>query len=71
LIGETTPQTIVDGITFSEAVAKVAEIPLVFASGMEDVIAKIDQKKISVPLFSLSRRMLKPWEHRKAAANNH
>ncbi|MGB5108063.1 MAG: cobalamin biosynthesis protein CbiA [Candidatus Zixiibacteriota bacterium] len=71
LIGETTPQTVLDGITFSLAVAKAAEIPLVFASGMEEIIDKIDIKQISVPLFSLSRRMLKPWEHRKAVANNH
>ena len=70
LIGETTAQTILDGIAFSQEVAKVAGIPLVFASGMESVIQKVDTTKITVPLFSLSRRMLKPWEHHTVIASN-
>lgn len=70
LIGETTPQTILDGITLSTAVSKRAGIPLVFASGMDKVISKITAEDTAVPLFSLSRRMLKPWEHSKTAVKN-
>lgn len=71
LIGETTPQTILDGITLAQTVARQTGVPLVFASGMDEVIEKLADRKISVPLFSLSRRMLKPWEHSKTAAKNH
>ncbi len=71
LIGETTPQTILDGITLSQAVSARAGIPLVFASAMNEVIDRLETDAVTVPLFSLSRRMLKPWEHRRQAANNH
>lgn len=70
LIGETTPQTILEGIWHSQSVAKECDLPLVFACGMDHVIDKIDPASVPVPLFSLSRRMLKPWEHRKAANND-
>lgn len=62
LIGETTPQTILDGIKHAKQVSEVIGIPVVFAAGMDEVIDKIDPRAAGVPLFSLSRRMLKPWE---------
>lgn len=70
LIGETTPQTILDGIKLAQTVSVRSGIPLVFASGMDEVISQLVDKDVSVPLFSLSRRMLKPWEHSKTAVKN-
>ena len=70
LIGETTPQTILDGIKLAQTVSLRSGIPLVFASGMDNVISQLNDKDVTVPLFSLSRRMLKPWEHSKTAVKN-
>ena len=70
LIGETTPQIILDGIKLAQTVSVRSGIPLVFASGMDEVISQLVDKDVSVPLFSLSRRMLKPWEHSKTAVKN-
>jgi hypothetical protein len=71
LIGETTPETVLEGIALSHAAGERADIPVVFACAMDEVVAIMDRDALSVPLMSLSRRMLKPWEHRTAAANEH
>lgn len=65
LIGETTGQTIIDGVKLSRQVAEAAKIPLVFAAGMDAALGEIADETLTVPKFSLSRRMLKPWEIRK------
>ena len=62
LIDETTPDTIRQGIELSQQVSEAAGLPLVFASAMEEVVAQMDEASAGVPLFSLGRRMLKPWE---------
>lgn len=71
LIGETTPETVLEGLALSHAAGERAGIPVVFACAMDEVAEIMDRGALSVPLMSLSRRMLKPWEHRKAAANDH
>jgi hypothetical protein len=38
---------------------------------MDEVIDQIDPEAVGVPLFSLSRRMLKPWETHRDAVGGH
>jgi len=65
LIGETTPKTVMQGIELSKQVSEATGLPLVFATAMEEVIGQMNPGAAGVPLFSLGRRMLKPWERFK------
>ncbi len=62
LIGETTPETVLAGIKLAREVSDATGLPLVFASAMAEVVEKMDPESAGAPLFSLARRMLKPWE---------
>lgn len=67
LIGETTTEVVEEGYRLAAEVGKVAEIPIVFVSVVEDVAAKLDKKTVPVPILAMSRQMLKPWEEKSRA----
>ncbi len=62
LIDETKAATILEGVKLAEQVGRAAQLPVVFAAGMDDVLETIEPEATKVPLLFLSRRMLKPWE---------
>jgi len=64
LIDETTRETVMQGIELSQQVGEATGLPLRFASAMAEVIESMDADSVGVPLFSLGRRMLKPWERK-------
>ena len=48
-------------------VGKAAEIPVVFVSVVTEVAQQLDPNVVKVPVFALSRQMLKPWEEKVKA----
>lgn len=62
LIAETSPEIVKQGIELSRKVSEVTDLPLVFASAMQEVAEQMDSEVDGVPLFTMGRRMLKPWE---------
>lgn len=67
LIDETTTKTIIDGFALAREVGIRAGIPVVFVSAMAEIVEQLEPSAIPIPVFSLSRRMLKPWEHKSGA----
>ncbi len=64
LIGETTTDTVLQGYRLAEEVSRAAEIPVAFVSVVAEVAEQLDSNAMKVPVFALSRQMLKPWEER-------
>ena len=64
LIGETTTATVIEGYKLAEEVGKAAEIPVAFVSVVTEVAKLLDPNVVKVPVFALSRQMLKPWEEK-------
>jgi hypothetical protein len=66
LIEETTPETILDGYRLAQEVSGKMGVPVVFVSALSDVLEKMDEALLPLPILPLSRLMLKPWEMKKA-----
>jgi hypothetical protein len=62
LMENTTPEIIYEGLELAHDVSKKTRLPLKFLSVTEDMIEKLDFKKIDVPIVTLNRSLLKPWE---------
>ena len=69
LIGETTTETIIGGYKLAEEVGKAAGIPVTFVSVVAEVVQRLEQDIIKVPVFALSRQLLKPWEEKVKAVS--
>ena len=67
LIGETTTEIVIEGYKMAEEVGKAAEIPVAFVSVVTEVAQQLDPNVVKVPVFALSRQMLKPWEEKVKA----
>ncbi len=66
LVDETTPDVIMAGLKIAKDVSKKSNIPIKFAAVMKDLLAKMDGKKIGLPILPLTRCLLPPWKKNTA-----
>jgi hypothetical protein len=62
LMDDTTVQTVLEGLDLARKVSSNTGLPIYFLSAMNDIVTKCDPEKIDVPVLSLDRALVKPWE---------
>ncbi len=62
LLEHTTPETVLDGLRLARALSGDTGLPIVFIAALEEQLSHISSKDIDVPVLTLSRLLLKPWE---------
>jgi hypothetical protein len=62
LLEDTTVETIMEGYRLAQAVGRKLNLPVVFLSALSEIVQKIDTKAVEVPVLTLDRFLLKPWE---------
>ncbi len=62
LLEDTTVETIMEGYRLAQAVGRKLNLPVVFLSALSEIVQKIDTKAIEIPVLTLDRFLLKPWE---------
>ena len=62
LLEETTVETVLEGYQLAQAVGRKLNLPVVFLSALSEIVQKIDTKAIDIPVLTLDRFLLKPWE---------
>ena len=62
LMDDTTVDSVLDGIKIAREVCQQAQLNFAFVSAEEKILAEIDSSKIDLPVLTLNRSLLKPWE---------
>lgn len=62
LMENTTEEIILEGVTLARQVSKELNLPLLFVSGLKNILDKIDKNKLKEAILPLERQLLKPWE---------
>ncbi len=62
LLEDTTPESVINGLTLSIEVSKQIGLPVVFVSALKEVLDKTNFENVNVPVLALDRYLLKPWE---------
>jgi len=70
LLEETTAGTVLDGLDLSQKVAMKTGLPVRFVCAVTDIAKMLNPADMSVPLLSLDRSLLKPWERRRPTGPN-
>jgi len=70
LIDETTTETVEEGYRLACAVSTEAGLPVKFVSAVGEAAKRLDPETIGVPVFTLKRQLLKPWEEKDRAARS-
>ncbi len=65
LMDDTDEATIMAGLQLAHEVSDRSGLPIVFLSATPDVLERCEPDKIDVPVLTLDRSLLKPWERRK------
>mgnify|MGYP001823023795 CR=1 FL=1 len=61
LMGETTPAVVVDGYRQAVETARLAEVPLVAVTVVENLIADLRQENFECPVISMRRIVIPPF----------
>jgi hypothetical protein len=70
MIEQTTPAEILHGIELVEQVSQRTGLPVSFVSGLTQVLARMDRRKIPHPVLEINRSLLKPWERNSQAGTS-
>jgi hypothetical protein len=62
LLENTTPEIVYEGLELANEVSKKTGLPIKFISVLDELVDKLDLSKIDVPIVTLNRSLLKPWE---------
>jgi len=62
LLESTTVETVLDGLKIAREVSKKTKLPVVFIAALNRIVQMMDAENIDVPVLSLDRYLLKPWE---------
>ena len=62
LMENTTKEIIMEGVTLARVVSKELNLPLLFVSGLKNILEAIDRTKLNEAILPLERQLLKPWE---------
>jgi hypothetical protein len=62
LMENTTPEIIYEGLDLAQDVSNKTGLPIKFVSVVEEMVEYLDLDKIDVPIVTLNRSLLKPWE---------
>jgi hypothetical protein len=65
LMTETTASIVLDGYRLAQAVGKKTHLPVVFLSALNEIVQALDAATLDVPVLTLNRLLLKPWEKEK------
>ncbi len=68
LIDETDAEIVRQGYRLAQDVGNETGLPVMFISAKKEVLETIDLSEFSCPVLPLTRRMLKPWEHKSHPA---
>ena len=70
LMDDTTIEIVLDGLKLTEEVSGKTKLPVNFLSATSDIIDKLNPRKISLPVLTLERSLLKPWERKKVSGTD-
>jgi len=70
LMDDTTLEIVLDGLKLAEEVSAKTKLPVNFLSSTSDIIDKLNPRKISFPVLTLERSLLKPWERKKVSGTD-
>ncbi|MEA1981863.1 MAG: cobalamin biosynthesis protein CbiA [candidate division Zixibacteria bacterium] len=62
LMENTTKEIILEGVELARVVSKKLNLPLLFVSGLKNILKEIDGTKLNEATLPLERQLLKPWE---------
>lgn len=62
MLEDTTGQDILKGLELARQVSKATALPVLFVAGMQRQLNEINPEQIDVPVLTLDRLLLKPWE---------
>lgn len=62
LLENTTEEIILEGVALAQVVSKKLSLPLLFVSGLKNILEAIDRTKLNEAILPLERQLLKPWE---------
>ena len=62
LMENTTKEIIMEGVELARIVSKELNLPLLFVSGLKNILKEIDRTKLNEAILPLERQLLKPWE---------
>lgn len=62
LMGDTTAETVLDGVRLSEEVGVSTGLPIAFVAVTSEIAKTLDPSSLNHPLLILNRSLLKPWE---------
>jgi hypothetical protein len=62
LIDETTPQVILDGYGFVNAVCASSGLPLAFVTVAEELLPQVDPAQFDCPVLTIRRQLVPPWK---------
>ncbi|UCC43124.1 MAG: cobalamin biosynthesis protein CbiA [Candidatus Zixiibacteriota bacterium] len=65
LMDDTTDEIILEGLEVSREVAARTGLPIKFVSMETSIAGRFDPRKINLPVLTLNRELLKPWEQRR------
>jgi hypothetical protein len=64
LLGETTPEIVLQGLVLARQVSKRTRLPICFLSAVPEVAKQLDPGQVDCPLLTINRSLLKPWERK-------
>ena len=62
---DTDEATILAGLKLAHEVSEKTGLPIAFLSATDEVLERIAPDNIDVPVLTLNRSLLKPWERKK------
>lgn len=66
LLADTTAEIVLSGLELARQLRDRTGLPIVFLGTVDDVLQEIDPDSIEVPVLSLNRLLLKPWERKES-----
>ena len=65
LMDDTSVELVLEGLNLARAVGKKTKLPVVFLSVTKNIADKLKPREIALPVLTLDRSLLKPWERKK------
>ena len=70
LMDDTSSELVLEGLSLARAVSEKTKLPVVFLSVTIDILDKLNPREINLPVLTLDRSLLKPWERKKASGTD-
>jgi SpoU rRNA methylase family enzyme len=67
LLTETTSEVVLSGLNLTRQMSERTGLPVVFLSAKRDIVVQLDPEMVNVPVLTLNRLLLKPWERQQDA----